>query len=110
MRTPLEWTLMLLALGCCIGLIAGWVSKVPRKTRVRLLTKPKDADLSVLVAPGPAPRLVPSDSPHATRPHARAPLTRQPPPANVTHVDYSAAFSDGGTGQDESRVDYLPLA
>jgi hypothetical protein len=109
MRTPLEWTLALLALGCCIGLIAGWVGKAPRKTRVRLLTKPKDTDLSVLVAPGPAPRLVPGDSPHATRPHARAPLPRQPP-APVTHVNYSAAFSDPGKDQEEERVDYLLLA
>ena len=106
MRTPLEWTLALLAVGCCIGLIAGWVGKAPRKTRVRLLTKPKDTDLSVLVAPGPAPRLVPGDSPHATRPHVRAPLTRQPP-APVRHVDYIAAFADSKEGGAGARVDYI---
>ena len=110
MRTPLEWTLTLLALGCLIGVIAGWVSKVPRKTRMRLLHKPQETGLSVLVPPGPAPRLVPSDAPNATRPNgARAPLTRQPP-GPVTHVDYLAAFAEPGKRSEADRVDYLLLS
>jgi hypothetical protein len=110
MRTPLEWTLTLLALGCLIGMIAGWVGKHPRRTRLRLLNKPQGRDLSVLVPPGTAPRLVPGDAPNATRPTGtRAPLTRHPP-AVVTHVDYLAAFADPGKGKDTGQVDYVLLS
>jgi hypothetical protein len=77
---------------------------------VRLFNKPQERDLSVLVPPGTAPRLIPGDSPNATRPSgARVQMTRQPP-AVVTHVDYSAAFSDSGKGKVDGPVDYLLLS
>jgi hypothetical protein len=110
METPLEWTLALLALGCFIGLIAGWASKAPPRPRVRLLNKPHETNLEVLVPPGPPKRLVPSDAPNATKPRGpRAPLTRHPP-GPVTHVDYLAPFAGSGNGSEAERVDYLLLS
>jgi hypothetical protein len=77
---------------------------------VRLLNKSHETGLSVLVPPGPAPRLVPGDAPNATRPNGtRAPLTRHPP-ATLTHVDYLAAFADSGERSEADRVDYLLLS
>ena len=100
----------LLALGCVVGVIAAWVSRGPRKTRLRLLNKPTKARLPVLVPPGPAPRLIPSDSPNATRPVGTgAPLSRQLP-AGATHINYIAAFADSGKGSEGGRVDYLLVA
>jgi hypothetical protein len=70
--------LTLLAMGCLVGMIVGWVGGGPRETRLHLLAKPKKAHLSVLVPPGPAPRLIPNDSPNATRARwTRAPVSRQ---------------------------------
>jgi len=48
--------LTLLAMGCLIGLIAGWVNGGPRKTHFRLLNKPTKTRLSVLVPAAPAGR------------------------------------------------------
>jgi hypothetical protein len=105
MRTPPGWTLFVL--GCLAGLIAGWVSGGVRKTRFRLFNKPKKTSLPVLVPPGPAPRLIPNDSPNATRPQrTRAPLGH-PMPAGATHFDYIAVFAESGQGSEADRVDYL---
>jgi hypothetical protein len=99
--------LTLLALGCLVGMIVGWVIGDPRKARLRLFNKPKKTGLCVLVPPGPAPRLIPSDSPNATRPRGtRVPLSRQLP-AGATHIDYIAAFSDSGERSEGREVDYL---
>lgn len=102
--------LTLLALGCLIGMIAGWLRRDPREPRVRLLNKPKKTQLSVLVPPGPAPRLIPSDSPNVTRPRStRAPVPRQTPvgAARPRVIDYLAAFADSAEASDGSRIDYL---
>jgi hypothetical protein len=102
--------LALLAMGCLIGLLARWVSGGPPEIRFRLLNKPKKTPLSVLVPPGPAPRLVPGDSPNATRARAaRVPVPRQAPvgAARSGLVDYIAAFSDSAEGNAGVRVDYL---
>jgi len=99
--------LTLLAVACLIGMIAGWGRGGPRKPRLRLLNKPKKTPLSVLVPPGPAPRLIPSDSPNATRAHGtRTPMSRQLP-AGATHINYLAAFSDSANASERARVDYL---
>jgi hypothetical protein len=102
--------LMLLAMGGLIGMIAGWVGRDPREPRVRLLNKPKKTCLSVLVPPGPAPRLIPGDSPNATRPRStRAPVPRQTPigAARPRVIDYLAAFADSAEASEGVRVDYL---
>jgi hypothetical protein len=105
--------LTLLAMGCLVGMIAGWVNGGPRETRFRLLNKPKKTHLSVLVPPGPAPRLIPRDSPNAARASSsRAPISRQTP-AGATRprvVDYIAAFSDSAEASERARVDYLLMS
>ena len=102
--------LTLLAMGCLVGMIAGWVGGGPRETHFRPLNKPKKMRLSVLVPPGPAPRLIPSDSPNATRARwTRAPVSRQTP-AGATGsgvIDYIAAFADSAEASEGGRVDYL---
>jgi hypothetical protein len=102
--------LTLLAMGCLIGVIAGWLSGGPRETHFRLLNKPKKTHLSVLVPPGPAPRLIPRDSPNATRASStRAPVPRQTPVGATRSgvIDYIAAFADSGEASEGVRVDYL---
>ena len=102
--------LTLLAMGCLVGVIAGWVSRDPREPRVRLINKPKKTRLSILVPPGPAPRLIPSDSPNVTRPRStRAPVPRQMPigAARPRVIDYIAAFADSTEASVGGRVDYL---
>jgi hypothetical protein len=102
--------LTLLAMGCLVGVIAGWASGGPRETRVRLLTKPNKKPPPVLVSPGPAPRLIPGDSPHARRARwARAPVSRQTP-VGATHprvLHYFAAFADSTEASEDAHVDYL---
>jgi hypothetical protein len=102
--------LTLLAMGCLVGVIAGWVSGGPREPRLRLLSKAKKTRLSVLVLPGPAPRLIPSDSPNATRARwARASASRQTPDGATRPgiVDYLAVFAGSAEGSEGDRVDYL---
>jgi hypothetical protein len=103
--------LTLLAMACLVGMIAGWTSGGPREPRVRLLTKPKKTEqLSVLVPPGPTPRLIPSDSPNATRARpGRAPVPRQTPAGTSRSgiVDYIAPFTDAAKTSGEGRLDYL---
>ena len=106
MRTPV-WTLVAM-LGLA-GAIAGWVTKGSRKPRVRLLTKPQKTHLTVLVPPGPAPRLVPGESPNATRVRAAsAPVLRTAPVGTGSGIiDYIAPFASSGEAGEEVRVDYL---
>jgi hypothetical protein len=102
--------LTLLAMGCLVGMITGWASGGPRETRFRLLNKPKKTHLSVLAPPGPAPRLIPSDSPNATRARwTRAPVSRQTPAGATgsSAVDYIAVFADSAEASEGARVDYL---
>lgn len=101
--------LTLLAMGCVVGIIAGWTCGGPRETRFRLLNKPKKTHLSVLVPPGPAPRLIPSDSPNATRSRSRRASVPRQTPDNTTRsgiVDYIAAFADAKANE-RGGVDYL---
>lgn len=100
MRTPFGWTLTLLAIAWLVGMIAGWISRGHRETRLRLHHKPKKSALPVLVPPGPAPRLIPSDSPKA----ARASRLRPAGGPRYGAIDYLAAFSDS---PERGRVDYL---
>jgi hypothetical protein len=91
-------------------MITGWVKGGPRETRVRLLTKGKKTRLSVLVPPGPAPRLIPSESPNATRarwPHG--PVSRQTRVGATGSgvIDYIAAFADPAEASEGEAVDYL---
>ena len=98
--------LALLAIAALVGMIVGWGRGRPRTPRVRLFSKPTKTPLSVLVPPGPAPRLIPSDSPKATR--ARSPP--RPTRANGPRfkvVDYLAAFADSPEASQKERVDYL---
>jgi hypothetical protein len=102
--------LTLLAIGCLVGMIAGWIGRHPSEPRFRLLNKPKKTSLAILVPPGPAPRLIPGDSPNATRPRStRAPVARQTPigAARPRVIDYIAAFTDPATASEGGRVDYL---
>jgi hypothetical protein len=103
--------LVLLVLACLAGLIVGWFSGAPRGTLLRLLNKPKKAPPPpVLVPPGPTPRLVPADSPKATRARSiAAPGTRQTPPGikRSGPIDYIAVFGDPVEGNEATRVDYL---
>jgi hypothetical protein len=102
--------LMLLAMGGLVGMLIGWIGRYPREPRIRLLNKPKKMPLSILVPPGPAPRLIPGDSPNATRPRAtRAPVPRQTPvgAARPRVIDYIAAFTDPAEPSEAGRVDYL---
>jgi hypothetical protein len=102
--------LTLLAMGCCVGVIAGWVNGGPREPRVRLRTKPTKTPLSVLVSPGPAPRLIPADSPNARRARwSRAPVSRQTP-VGATHprvLHYLAPFADPAEASEDARLDYI---
>jgi hypothetical protein len=102
--------LALVGMGCLVGTILGWIWRGPRETRFRLLNKPKKVGLSVLVPPTPAPRLIPGDSPNATRTRSiRAPLSRQTPAVATRSgvIDYIAVFADSGKASAGSRVDYL---
>jgi hypothetical protein len=101
--------LTLVAMVCLIGTIAGWTGKGARAPRIRLFTKPKKTQLTVLVPPGPAPRLVPGDSPNATRPRpAPAPVPRVAPPGTGSGIiDYIAPFAGSGEAGEKARVDYL---
>ena len=86
----------LLAVAWLVGMLVRRGGRDARP-RLRLINKPKRMPLSVLVPPGPAPRLVPGDSPKATRPRGtRTPLSQQLP-AGATHIDYLAAFADAAT-------------
>jgi hypothetical protein len=97
----------LLAMASLAGMLARRGRRGARKPRLRLLNKPKKTPLSVLVPPGPAPRLIPSDSPKATRAQGtRAPMSHQLP-AGATHIDYIAAFADSAEASKGGRVDYL---
>jgi hypothetical protein len=102
--------LTLLAIGCLVGILAGWASRDPRETHFRLLNRPRKTGLPVLVPPGPAPRLIPSDSPNSTRARwTRAPVSCQTR-ASATRsgvIDYIAAFADSAEASDGDRVDYL---
>jgi hypothetical protein len=98
--------LMLLAAGCVVGLIASCSRASAPEIRFRLLHKPKKTPLPVLVPPGPPPRLIPGESPNATRARtARAEVSRQKPagarPTGL--VDYIAAFGDPA----KANVDYV---
>ena len=105
--------LTLIAMGCLVGAIAGWVSLGSRETRFRLLNRPKKTRLSVLVPPGPAPRLIPRDSPNAARASSTPdPVSRQTP-AGATHsggIDYIAAFADSAEASEADRLDYLLIS
>jgi len=103
-------TLVLLAIACLVGAIAGWARKGPRKPRVRLLVKPQKTPPPVLVPPGPTRPLIPGDSPRATRARpAPAPAPRMTPVSTTRSgiVDYIAPFVDSGKSSDKARVDYL---
>jgi hypothetical protein len=105
--------LALLAMGCVVGLVARWGRGGSPGIRFRLFNKPKKTQLSVLVPPGPAPRLIPSESPNAARARsARAPVPRQAPPGATRSgfIDYVAAFSDSAEGSEQTRVDYLLIS
>jgi hypothetical protein len=98
------------AVGCVVGMIGGRTSRSPREPRLRLINKPKRTNLSVLVPPGPAPRLIPSDSPNAARKRpAHSPVPRQTPDGTTRSgiVDYLAAFADASKASERERVDYL---
>jgi hypothetical protein len=103
--------LTLLAMGCLVGVIAGWVrGGGPRQPRVRLYIKPKKTHLSVLVPPGPTPRLIPRESPNATQASwTRTPVSRRTRVGATRNgvIDYLAAFADSADASDEARVDYL---
>jgi hypothetical protein len=102
--------LALLAIGCLLGMIIGWIGRDPREPQLRLVNKPKKTPLPVLVPPGPAPRLIPGDCPNATRPRStRAPVPRQTPvgAARPRVIDYLAAFADPPETGEGGRVDFL---
>jgi hypothetical protein len=106
--------LTLLAMGCLVGLIAGWVrGGEPRRPRVRLYIKPRKTPLSVLVPPGPAPRLIPRESPNATQASwTRTPVSRRTRVGATRNgvIDYLAAFADSADASEEAHVDYLLIA
>src|SRR5690348_2105602 len=97
--------LTLLAMGCVVGMIAGWARGGPRETRFRLFNKPMKARPSVLVPPGPAPRLIPGDSPNATRASwSRSQVPRQTAAgATRSGIDYLAAFADSVEAIEDAR-------
>lgn len=100
--------LTLLAMGLFIGLVVGWASGGPRETHFRLFNKPRKTSLPVLVPPGPTPRLIPSDSPYATRARStHAPIPRQTPAGARPGVDYIAAFAEPAETIDDAQVDFL---
>lgn len=98
----------LFAIGCVVGLIAGSVRR-RRTIRFGLIHKPQKSSPVVLVPPGPVPRLIPGDSPNATRARqSHAQVLRQTP-ANATGagmVDYIAAFA-GPEKTEGKPIDYL---
>jgi hypothetical protein len=99
-----------IAIGCVVGMIGGRTGPSPREPRLRLINKPKKMQLSVLVPPGPAPRLIPSDSPNAARKRpAHSPVPRQTPDGTTRSgiVDYLAPFADAAKASERARVDYL---
>lgn len=102
-----SFVLTLFAIGALVGLIAGWISRGPREARFRLINKPKKTRLEVLVPPGPAPRLIPGDSPRATR--ARSTGAPVPPAGGraYTVINYSAAFAGSAEASKDVRIDYL---
>jgi hypothetical protein len=103
-------TLVLLAIACLVGAIAGWARKGARKPRVRLLVRPQKAPPPVLIPPGPTQRLIPSDSPKATRVRPTPTPAPRMTPVSTTRsgiVDYIAPFADSGEATDNARVDYL---
>lgn len=100
---------ILIAVGGVVGMIAGR-DRGTRGPRLRLLNDSKKAQLSVLVPPGPPPRLIPSESPNAIRPRPpHAPTRRNTPEGKPTTgiVDYIAAFADPPDPSGKDRVDYL---
>ena len=101
--------LALVAMMCLVGMIVGWARRLPRERRVRLRARPDRAPLTVLVPPGPAPRLIPSDSPNATRPRPVAdPVPRMAPAGTGSGiVDYIAPFAGAGGAGESARLDYL---
>jgi len=102
--------LALLALACALGLIVGRRDPRPRGTQLRLHNKPKKMPPTILVPPGPAPYLVPGDSPKATRrAGSTVPVLRQTPDGIPSSglIDYLAPFSASAEGGEGTRVDYL---
>lgn len=102
--------LPLVVMGCLVGMIIGWVVRSPPDTRFRLLHKPKKMPLSVLVPPTRAARLIPGDSPNATRALSScAPMPRPAPVSarRLAGIDYIAVFSDSTKPGAGTRVDYL---
>jgi hypothetical protein len=109
MRTPFGWALLaLVAVVFLVGTLSGRARGNPRDPRVRLLAKPKRTRLTVLVPPGPTPRLIPSESPNATRARpVPAAAPRRMPGAGSGIIDYIAPFVSSGEARDTLRVDYL---
>lgn len=109
MRTPFGWALLALVAGVfLVGTLSGRARGNPRDTRVRLLAKPKRTGLTVLVPPGPAPRLIPSEAPNATRARpVPAAAPRKMPRASSGIIDYIAPFVGSGDAGDNARLDYL---
>jgi len=106
MRAPLA---LLLLLACLVGFVIGWFGGGPR-VLLRLLNKPKKTPPPILIPPGPTPRLVPGDSPNATRARSiPAPGARQTPTGmrRSGPIDYIAVFTGPPDGRDNARVDYL---
>lgn len=102
--------LALLVLACALGLIAGHRDRRPRGTQLRLHNKPKKTLPTILIPPGPAPHLIPGDSPRATRrAGSNAPVLRQTPDGIPSSglVDYIAPFSESAEGGEGTRLDYL---
>ena len=103
--------LTLVALGCLAGLLLGsWIRIDPPETRFRLFNKPKKIGPSILIPSTPVPRLIPGDSPNATRARStRTPIPRQKPEgiARSGLIDYIAVFSGAGKASDATPVDYL---
>jgi hypothetical protein len=103
--------LMLVAVGCLVGIIVGRARRDrPRETRFRLYNKPQKVRVSVLVPPTPAPRLIPSESPNATRARSiGAPVSRPTPvgAAGLGVIHYIAAFADSAEASGGTRIDYL---
>jgi hypothetical protein len=101
--------LALVATVCFVGTIAGWATRGPRVLRVRLLNKPTKTHLTVLVPPGPTPRLVPNESRNATRARSTlAPVSRLAPSGPGSGIiDYIAPFASSGEASERVQVDYL---
>ncbi len=101
--------LALVAMMLLFGTIAGRSRRGSRAPRVRLLIKPRKIPPTVLVPPGPAPRLVPGESPNATRARwAPAPVLRKAPTGTGSGlINYIAPFLDSGEASEKVRVDYL---